>query len=209
MSPSALAKWVSEALRHADMSQAELARRISQDLGRNIDRAAVNKMTLIRLRGQQKRRAIRADEMVAIERITGFPAPVDTRGALRTIPLLGKVSPGRLLATEQISAEDVERVMTFADLPDGNWVALWVEDDSMNRVAPPRALILVNLSDKELVNGKYYVFIGLSGKASFKLYRSNPARLESQSTNPEHETVFPDRELVVVGRVHRAVIDLA
>lgn len=210
MSPDTLAKWVSEALKFAGLSQAELSRRLSKELRRDIDRAAVNKMMLIPLKGKErKRRRVRADEMVAIEKITGFPAPADTRSTLRTIPLLSKVTPGRLIATEQISAEDVERLMTFSDLPDGNWVGLRVEDDSMNRVAPPLSLILVNMSDKVLVNDKYYVFVTENGDVTFKLYRSNPDRLQPLSTNLDHETIFPGRTLTVVGRVYRAIINLA
>lgn len=50
------------------MSQAELSRRLTAELGRSIDRAAVNKMTT-------GRRGIDGEEVLAIERILDHPAP--------------------------------------------------------------------------------------------------------------------------------------
>jgi transcriptional regulator with XRE-family HTH domain len=75
------AQWLSRALESAKMSQAELARRLSQALNRSIDRAAVNKA----VKGV---RDLTADEMLATSRITGVPAP---RGASRQVPLVGYV----------------------------------------------------------------------------------------------------------------------
>lgn len=73
-----LSQWVREALDHAEMTQVELARRMTEWLGRSIDKAAVNKMLLndetARAKGLKARR-VGADEMVAIEAITGYPAP--------------------------------------------------------------------------------------------------------------------------------------
>jgi hypothetical protein len=50
------------------MGQAELARRMTDKLGRSIDRAAVNKMT-------KGTRDVSADEMLAVMQITGAPLP--------------------------------------------------------------------------------------------------------------------------------------
>lgn len=64
--------WIRDALKHAQMSQAALSRELTRTLGRSIDKAAVNKMTM-------GKRNISADEMLAIERITGHPISEENR----------------------------------------------------------------------------------------------------------------------------------
>lgn len=207
MSPSALAKWVAEALEKSGLSQAELARQLERQLGRSIDRAAVNKMCLTRLKPGQKRRKVAADEMLAIEQITGHAAPAEMRPAL-SVPLLSSVQAGRFAASSPVAAADILRYVKATDLPPGDWIALEVNGDSMDRVVRPGAIILVNRNDKQLVHEKYYVFSDGNGEATFKLYRANPDRLQPQSTNPDYETFYPKGELTVVGRVYRAITDL-
>lgn len=70
-----LAEWIRSALSYAQMSQVELAAHLTRELGRNIDKAAVNKMALVKPTGKTKPRQIQADEMMAIARITKFPLP--------------------------------------------------------------------------------------------------------------------------------------
>lgn len=63
-----LSEWLLNALKSSRITQAELSRQLSAELGRSVDKAAVNKMT----KGIRK---IAADELLAIERITATPAP--------------------------------------------------------------------------------------------------------------------------------------
>lgn len=60
--------WLTSALKISRISQAELSRQLSARLGRSIDKAAVNKMT-------KGLRRISADELLAIEAITGVSSP--------------------------------------------------------------------------------------------------------------------------------------
>ncbi len=84
-----LSKWLILALKHAgDLPQAELARRLTERLGRSIDRAAVNKMT------KPGGRGIAADELLAIAEITGYPAPTPRRTRAATSHALGYVGAG-------------------------------------------------------------------------------------------------------------------
>ncbi|WP_371456382.1 LexA family protein [Thalassospira sp. MCCC 1A01428] len=46
------------------------------------------------------------------------------------------------------------------------------------------------------------------GEATFKRYRSEPSRLEPASTNPKHQTIFPQDEIRVIGRVVRVIQEL-
>lgn len=68
------ANWVRAALEHSGMKQADLARRLSER-GRPIDRAAVNKMVMLKATAKTKPRLVTADEMIAISEITGYPVP--------------------------------------------------------------------------------------------------------------------------------------
>lgn len=74
-----LSEWLQKALEASDVSQSDLARQLTESLGRSIDRAAVNKM----VKGS---RSIAGDELLEIERITGFEAPKEI-----VVPLRGRL----------------------------------------------------------------------------------------------------------------------
>lgn len=71
----AIAAWVRAAIKHAGINQVILAERLSAALGRSIDKAAINKIVIRSLKPGQKRRAVKADELFAISRITGHTIP--------------------------------------------------------------------------------------------------------------------------------------
>jgi SOS-response transcriptional repressor LexA len=193
-----LATWVRGALQHAGMSGAELARRLTERLGRSIDRAAVNKMIL-------DKRRVSGDEMLAIEEITGFPAPVETKAM--PVPLLSWVSAGRLADVEGVSAAEIERWINVADLPAGDWIALVTNGDSMDLIAPDGSTILINRRERQLVPEGFFVIETEEG-ATFKRYRTKPQRFEPFSTNRAHQAIFPEGRVRVVGRVRRVITDL-
>lgn len=74
-------RWAKSAI--GDMNQAELSRRLTEALGRSIDRAAVNKV----LTGG---RDLKADEMLEIARITKAPVPARPP----RVPIVGFVGAG-------------------------------------------------------------------------------------------------------------------
>jgi SOS-response transcriptional repressor LexA len=210
---SAMAQWVETAMLHSNnMSQAELARLLAQRLRVDFDRSKVNKIVI-------DKRQVSAEEMLAIEEITGYPAPAAIRSTPRadkpakivTVPLLDLVSAGRLKSpSSQIPLEDVP-LLAFADLGRGEWFALKVESDadSMDRVSPEGSIIIVNRADRTLVTGKFYVF-AVKGKTTFKMWPGGSNNyLEPYSTNPANKPVFFKKsELEVIGRVKRTVLDL-
>ena len=63
-----LANWLQAALKTSGISQSELSRRLTEMLGRSIDRAAINKMC-------SGTRNIYGDELLAIVSVTGVAAP--------------------------------------------------------------------------------------------------------------------------------------
>ena len=130
-----------------------------------------------------------------------------SRDAPPTVPLISWVSAGRLAESSQ--APRAERLLAMPDLGSGDFFALTVKGDSMDRISPDGSIIVVNRREQQLVAGKAYVF-AIKGEATYKLWRPGPpARLEPYSTNPMNEPIFPERrKLFVVGRVRRTLLDL-
>jgi SOS-response transcriptional repressor LexA len=128
---------------------------------------------------------------------------------LARVPLLDWVSAGRLVPpTSQIPLEDVP-LLAFADLGRGEFFALRVEGDSMDRLSPDGSTIVVNKTERELLNGRAYVF-SVRGETTYKLWHDDPAFLQPFSTNPIHMPIFFKRkkDFEVIGRVRRTMLDL-
>lgn len=141
-----------------------------------------------------------------------LPPPVERKAReLTRIPLLDSVPAGKL--KQPISQLPVDEVplLAFADLGRGDFFALTVEGDSMDRLAPDGATIVIDQADRTLISGKAYV-LSDRGQVTFKVWKPNPPRWAPASTNPVHEPIFVKSkdaaEKMVVGRVKRAVFDL-
>jgi phage repressor protein C with HTH and peptisase S24 domain len=128
------------------------------------------------------------------------------RGLMR-VPLIAWIHAGQM-HTDTV-AQDTLGEMTVGGLdPAGDWVAMRVTGDSMDRISPPDSVILVDRADRELVpNGCYVIYDGDDG-TTYKRFRANPPRFEPVSTNPTHEPLFYDREPEVFGRVKKTILDL-
>lgn len=122
------------------------------------------------------------------------------------IPLVSGISAGALqrddLRDEQIGT------ITVGQLAIGDWFAMEVDGDSMDRISPPNSIVVVNRSDKRLVGNACYIIADEYGNATYKRYRPNPDRFEPVSTNPTHETIYPDNMPPVVGRVKMSILRL-
>ncbi|MCA1458045.1 helix-turn-helix transcriptional regulator [Bradyrhizobium sp. BRP22] len=202
-------------MEHANgMSQSDLARALATRLRVGFDRSKVYKIL-------KEERDVSAEEMLAIEEITGFPAPASLRGMpkagmpkdtpkITRVPLLDSVAAGKLKApSSQIPVEDVP-LLAFADLGRGEFFALNVEGDSMDRISPEGSIIIVNKADRTLINGRCYVF-SHRGETTYKMWQSgDPAHLAPYSTNPVNKPIFfkNKKDLEVIGRVKRTLLDL-
>ncbi len=136
-----------------------------------------------------------------------------TEGASQTadidVPLLSLVSAGNLRSQPSVSEHDIIRRIKVGELPKGDWIALQVDGDSMDRVAPDGAIILVDRSDDRLIDGRFYIFSLGGGEATFKRYRRSPERLQPFSTNPDHMAVPATHDdIYVFGRVKRVIHDI-
>lgn len=212
---SPMAQWVEDAMEHASgMSQSDLARALATRLRVGFDRSKVYKI----LKGE---RDVSAEEMLAIEEITDFPAPAALRGLqkpaaardtakITRVPVLDLVTAGKLKApTSQVPVEDVP-LLAFADLGRGEFFALNVLGDSMDRLSPEGSIIIVNKADRTLINGRCYVF-SHRGETTYKMWQGGePAHLAPYSTNPANKPIFfkNKRDLEVIGRVKRTLLDL-
>jgi SOS-response transcriptional repressor LexA len=129
---------------------------------------------------------------------------------LTLIPMLDSVTAGRLRApTSQIPVEDVP-LLAFADLGRGEFFALKVEGDSMDRYSPEGSTIVVNKADRTLISGKCYIF-ALRGQTTYKMWQGGETpHLAPYSTNPINKPIFFKRkaDLEVIGRVKKSLLDL-
>lgn len=123
------------------------------------------------------------------------------------VPQIDWVEAGR--ATEPAFEPQDVPLLAFADLGRGDFFALKVQGDSMDRVSPEGSVIVVNRADTQLVTGRFYVF-SLKGATTYKAWHDgNPQYLKPFSTNPAHDPIhFRRRDLGVVGRVCRSMISL-
>ncbi|QRM36969.1 hypothetical protein F3X89_03855 [Rhizobium rhizogenes] len=122
------------------------------------------------------------------------------------VPLLSTISAGDLQRDD--IADEAKGVITVGQLPDGDWIALEVVGDSMDRISPPNSVIIVNRADKRLVPNACYVIADENGEATYKRYRPSPDRFEPVSTNSSHEPIFPDNTPPVVGRVKMSILKM-
>lgn len=125
-----------------------------------------------------------------------------------SMPLILFVNAGRMRDQLLVEPGDMLRSITVSDLPPGDWVALEVSGNSMDRVAPHGSIICVNRKDKRLLQDRFYVFAYDDGASTFKRYKSDPDRFVPYSHDPDEETVHPDGDWTVFGRVKRVIADL-
>lgn len=140
---------------------------------------------------------------------TGQPEDIDPEplGAV-DIPLISWVSAGIL--GEQAGVTDFSEFPTISalDLPEGDWIALRVMGNSMNKISPPESIVLVNRRDKRLVTNACYIVADESGAATYKRYRPN----EDPPFQPaSYDDVEPPRiegSITIIGRVRRSIIEM-
>ena len=137
------------------------------------------------------------------------PPPLPERSKARPIPVVSWVAAGRLAEPgAQLPAET--ETIEISGLPAGDYFGTRARGDSMNRIAPDGALIIVDKADRELVRGRRYIFAS-RGKTTFKRFGgADPYRLEPESLNPDNEPIFPREGETwdVIGRVKLVVSEI-
>lgn len=139
------------------------------------------------------------------ERTAAFAA---TAAEALNVPVLSWVAAGEIADVGEVPHPADAPTIAIAELPPGDWLALRVDGDSMDKVAPDGSIIAINRRDRRLISGKYYVFAD-RGAATFKKYIDKPTRLLMPfSTNASHLPIVPGKNIMVIGRVRRVVVEL-
>lgn len=84
-----------------------------------------------------------------------------------------------------------------------NLFALSVRDETMNRIAPEGARIIVDTTETQPIDGYFYVVEIHGGReVVYRRYRDRdgPVRLEAYCTDPV-DTIYPDADMRVIGAV--------
>jgi hypothetical protein len=185
---------------HADnISQAELARQIARRLDASFDRSKVQKLLV-------GSRDMSAEELLVIEDITGFPAPLARDSSF--VPLVAWSDAAKLSNPGwKLPAGNVR--MPFFDLGAGDFFATKVEGDAMDRYSPEGSIIVANKAERELIHDRSYVF-SLKGETIYRIWQGGEhPYLATHSTAPSIPPIFFKKgDLEVVGRVKRSVFEL-
>jgi repressor LexA len=140
----------------------------------------------------RKERRLQANERDLAFRFLGI------EGAQRVTPIIGRIAAGNWRAAIQ---EPMGFTKAF-DKGGPNTFGLEVDGDSMDRFCPAGAIIAVDPDDRRLVDGGLYAVINDIDDATFKVFRSEPARLEPASHNSVHEPIYIGSDTVnVIGRI--------
>jgi SOS-response transcriptional repressor LexA len=142
-------------------------------------------------------RKITAEEMRLIE---GVLAPEDLGERIRTIPHLGEVPAGQFRAEEQIGGRRIP--VSDPETP-ANAYSLTVRGNSMDLIVPDGTNLVIDPDDKALWPGRRYVVQTEDGRATFKEFQTDPARLVPCSSDDSHKEILLGSEPVIVaGRVY-------
>lgn len=124
------------------------------------------------------------------------------------VPIVSWVSAGELSAQDAVADLNDFPIVTTYNLPDGDWIALRVDGNSMNKISPPDSIIFVNTRDKRLVTNGCYVIADESGNATYKRYKPNE---KPQFQPASYDDIKPPKLeglIKVIGRVRRSVIEI-
>jgi SOS-response transcriptional repressor LexA len=138
----------------------------------------------------------------------GDPLDREPQNDAIVLDVLSSVPAGRLSGHDAVWPFDIEKTLTLSGLGDGDWSALLVDGDSMDRIAPNGSVIVFNKRETQPLDGNFYVFRHPdTGEATFKMYGSgNPPRLRPLS-NSTHDTIYAPDGVTVFGRVRKIIID--
>lgn len=130
----------------------------------------------------------------------------DKSSEVRLVPVIGLVSAGNWM-------EAIQHPTGYLPIPANaagdRAFALQPQGDSMSNIVAEHEYIVVDPDQLDLIEGKAYIVKNAEGEATFKRYRSDPPRLEPDSSNPKHKPILLGREpIVTVGRVTYATTQL-
>ncbi len=98
--------------------------------------------------------------------------------------------------------DHVKRKINYVPKKPGTFVGVEIVGGSVNRFASDGDTVVVDLNqtDSSKLSGKA-VIVQCGGEVTCKIYRSNPDRFEPFSHDPSYQTIFPQGECKILGRV--------
>lgn len=132
----------------------------------------------------------------------GSPTPAPAESNLQRVPVISRTAAGGLEYRQGIHPADIESFLTVSGLGKGDWFALVVDGDSMDRIAPDGSTIFVNRAEFEPMDGKPYIFATPDdNQTTFKLWDENGFLLPF-SMNPDHRPIaIQENGVRCIGRV--------
>lgn len=117
----------------------------------------------------------------------------------RALPLIALAGAGRWVE----AIEETSRTVTVPpEIDAGGEFAVEVVGDSMNQLMAEGSFAIVDPKETRLFSGKLYLLINGDGEGTIKRYRTEPARFEPVSDNPEYQAFeVGSFDFKVVGRV--------
>lgn len=179
------------------MTLEDLAEKVSRITGKNTHFTTIAKIE----RSGQK---IAVDWIIVLAEALGVHVQElmaePNREPVRMVPILGGIAAGNW--REAISEEHSEYLPIPTSAAGPNAFGLRPIGDSMNNLVNDRTVLVVDPDQFDLLDGKLYAVMNGDGYTTFKRYRSDPPRLEPDSSNPEHKAIMIGREpFTVIGRV--------
>lgn len=148
-----IAAIVRQLLAIEDITQSRLA-----------DEFEVEQATVSRWLSGSEPRGDTRDKIVALAKAKGIvpsgqSSKAKTANANRflDVPIISWVSAGRLTESSEVPIDEGTQKIGVADLGDGDFFALRVSGDSMDRYSPDKSVIVVNRRDRMLQDGKPYI----------------------------------------------------
>jgi repressor LexA len=171
------------------------------------DRAGTTKATISKLERSTMRLSM--DWLAKLAK--AFDMPIEnilssTRAgpAIRAVPIVGTIPAGNW----REAVEDPIGWISAIDVGP-NAFALAPQGDSMDKLIPPGAYVVVDPDDTTLRDGKVYAVMNDDSETTVKMFRAEPARLVPMSTNPAHQDfMLGGSPFTIIGRVRSIVQDL-
>lgn len=125
------------------------------------------------------------------------------------VPLVSWVQAGSMTETADpyLPGDPEAPKFKATGIPHELCIALKVQGESMNRIAPNGSVIIVDLKKRDLLPGRYYV-VRDNDEATFKKYESDPVPLLVPDSTGDFPKIAPGPGHEVVGRVIKVVMDL-
>lgn len=140
------------------------------------------------------KRALKFSEALDIERVLHMPRD----DAARVVPVIGIASAS---SWNEAIAMPIGQMPIPPRSAGKRAFAVEVKGDSLNRIIPDGAWVVIDPEDRHLYVGKCYLIENDEHDVTVKCYKADPARFEPMSTNETHKTIFAGDGVKVIGRV--------